>query len=196
MTEEREADIRELIGRTIYCVIGAEYGSDCIEFDCTDGFAFIMRHDKDCCERVEVEDVCGNVRDLIGYPITLAEDISSDCNRGALNDNDESYAWTWYKLATVKGYVTIRWYGESNGCYSERVDCYQVTPYDIKDILSYVKGKTVDEIKDMFGDDFDEETKQVYDGCGLYKLSFNDFERCDGANLVKYTGPDIINRGE
>jgi hypothetical protein len=73
---------------------------------------------------VHLDDIAGQLRDLVGSPITMAEEVSSkDVNPDGLDSKEaESFTWTFYKLATVRGYVTLRWFGESSGFYSERVD--------------------------------------------------------------------------
>jgi len=94
-----------------------------IYFTSTLGRKWRMFHYQDCCERVTVEDICGDLDDLIGSPILLAEEVISDREEA---ECDYSCTWTFYKLATVKGYVTIRWYGTSNGWYSENVNFEEV----------------------------------------------------------------------
>ena len=117
-------EFSELKGKTITSIKGAHSGSEEITIHCDDGTNYIMYHYQDCCEHVYVEDVIGDYEDLIGTPILLAEEVVSgeypeDVERPSYL---ESFTWTFYKLATIKGYVTIRWFGSSNGYYSERVD--------------------------------------------------------------------------
>lgn len=115
--------VKELLMKTLASIIGAEKGSDVIIFECSDGSKYRMYHEQDCCESVEVEDVCGNISDLIGSPLTMAEEIDNIEEEPAEPDYaDDSHTWTYYKFATAKGYVTIRWFGTSNGYYSESVD--------------------------------------------------------------------------
>ncbi len=68
---------------------------------------------------MSIEDIIGQLSDLENSPITLAEVVtnSKDNSKGST-----SFTWTFYKFATVKGYVTIRWYGSSTGYYSESVN--------------------------------------------------------------------------
>ena len=83
-----------------------------------------MFHDQDCCESVTLEDVCGDLQDLIGSPILEAEEVvSANVNPEGVKvpEYQESFTWTFYKIATAKGRVTLRWYGDSNGYYSESV---------------------------------------------------------------------------
>lgn len=85
------------------------------------GAEFCMWHDQDCCESVTLDDIAGDLGDLVGFPLTMAEEVSSEPPDGHEPD-PESETWTFYKFATIQGSVTLRWYGSSNGYYSERVD--------------------------------------------------------------------------
>ena len=74
-------------------------------------------------------DIVGELKDLIGSPLLMAEEVSHEGKNPEgveVPDYQDSFTWTFYKLATVKGYVTIRWYGESNGFYSESVDFVKI----------------------------------------------------------------------
>jgi len=144
MTYYGENDFCELLGKTLTDIHVSKYGGDRITFVCGDGSEYTMHHDQDCCEAVSIEDICGDLDLLLNSPILEAEEASSDCEndffefmpyehrkevfKGMLRDGwdgdeyeAESQTWTFYKLATIKGSVTIRWYGSSNGYYSERV---------------------------------------------------------------------------
>lgn len=122
MYYEKPIDISALNGKTITKIEGMEAGNDLIIFTCDDGTKYKMYHEQDCCESVDIDDVCGNVSDLIGVPVALAEESSAS---GECEDGDTE-TWTFYLLGTAKGYVNLRWYGTSNGYYSEAVTLIEV----------------------------------------------------------------------
>lgn len=108
------------ISKMIGCTFVNIENKDNIElyFYLKNGDYFIMLHQQDCCEQVSIEDINGDLQDLIGSPILKAEESRSNGD-GKYGDSE---TWTFYHLATKKGYVTLRWYGTSNGYYSEDVD--------------------------------------------------------------------------
>lgn len=110
-----------MVGKTF-----KEVKADDIEltFTAEDGTVFRFGHYDNCCETVDLEDIVGDLSDLKGSPLVLAEEISSEPDPGPKSEYEESYTWTFYRFATVKGTVTVRWYGTSNGYYSERVDLW------------------------------------------------------------------------
>jgi hypothetical protein len=122
MCYDKNGKLGDLIGKTLTGVINS---GDEILFILEGGKTYRMHHDQDCCESVTIEDVVGELTDLIGSPILMAEEVSNAEDPGPKDKYDESYTWIFYKLATVKGYVTIRWYGTSNGYYGEGVDFHE-----------------------------------------------------------------------
>lgn len=67
-----------------------------------DGYKKVtLQHTQDCCECVELNDVCGDLDDLLHSPLLRAE---VETNKGHC------------------GEVVLRFLGESNGYYSEDVD--------------------------------------------------------------------------
>lgn len=115
--KKENKNISVLLGKTIVDIIGGKKGDEEITFKTSDNKTYLMYHENDCCENVEIEDVIGDLIDLIGYPITMAEEVTQEGEE----DDWGTSTWTFYKLATIKGFVTIRWLGESNGYYSEEV---------------------------------------------------------------------------
>ena len=113
-------DIEKMVGVTFCSLTGGAKGDGSMRFVASDGSVFLFTHEQDCCESVRIEDVNGDTADLLGSPMLRAEEVSSD-DAGAPKDAD-SFTWTFYKFETNKGSVTVRWLGESNGFYSERVD--------------------------------------------------------------------------
>jgi hypothetical protein len=104
----------DLVGKTLTeIVVSDDKGR--ITFTDSEGKQYQMYHSQDCCESVSVEDINGDLKDLLNTPILAAAESSSS------SEYDESSTCTFYNFATEKGYVTIRWYGNSNGYYSESV---------------------------------------------------------------------------
>lgn len=114
---------KDLVGKTCSAVIHTK--RDEIVFSLEDGSEWVLNHEQNCCEDVYIESVVGELSDLVNTPILVAEETS-----GRIEDADESGTWTFYKLATAKGWVDVRWNGYSNGYYSEDVgfDCIKEAP--------------------------------------------------------------------
>ena len=111
----------QMLGKTFVKVTGSVDG-DAMLFETAQGERFMFAHQQDCCETVRINDIVGDLQDLVGEPLLISEEV-----KGATEPDEElyeSYSYTFYKFATRKGYVDVRWLGESNGYYSESVELF------------------------------------------------------------------------
>lgn len=111
--------LSDLFGKEVKEVIGCHIGSYKMTIKFTDGYSLTFEP-ADTCAKVEIDDIVGDPHGMVGNKLFHAE-VSSNKNLEPRDRYDTSYRWTFYKFRTIDGYVDIKWYGYSNGYYSEEV---------------------------------------------------------------------------
>jgi hypothetical protein len=110
-------DAARMIGEVFTSVV---YDDETVVFEKADGSQYRLYHYQDCCESCFIEQVIGNILDLVGSPITNAVTYGADAPVGLANDFSNTYEI--WELQTIKGVVKIACFGSSNGYYSETFD--------------------------------------------------------------------------
>ncbi len=78
-------------------------------------------HEQDCCERVELVSIDGNICKLFGRAIqSVGLEVDEDYDGPEISD--DSGTETKITLRCDAETVIMRWIGESNGYYGEQVD--------------------------------------------------------------------------
>lgn len=109
-----------LKGSTVYYIEGLEEGSSKVTLQTSKG-ALVFEHWQDCCETVTLNDfeLDNNINSA---EILSIEEVVKEGDPSQDVWDYESSTWTFYKIETSKGGLWMRWFGESNGYYSEAVD--------------------------------------------------------------------------
>lgn len=102
-------------------------GNDTVILTLDNEVHFVLTHERDCCETVEVCDTDNDdfksLRELVGSKlISIEEVVGVDCSDEPPCFVDVSSTWTFYNIKTTTDVVQLRWFGTSNGYYSEQVD--------------------------------------------------------------------------
>lgn len=113
----RNGLIGEIVGKTPTKIEHDDYE---IKMYFSDGSSCRWYHMQDCCEDVRVDDIVGDFNDLLNNPLLIAEEREGET--GWKENDYDSYTWTFYTFRNIGGSVDVKWYGTSNGYYSERVD--------------------------------------------------------------------------
>lgn len=113
-------------------------GKEVIMLTTESGRVFRIYHEQDCCESVSIEDTQGNWHDLVGKVILEASQQEEEDPRDPPTNYTpagyipESSTRTTFTFRTNDATVISRWFGESNGYYSESVDLHEI----VKDLCN------------------------------------------------------------
>lgn len=116
--------IQEIVGKVLIKIEGLVVNSEKVVLYFNDNTQMEFEHKQDCCEEVYLLDyICDPT--LIKPTVVLsAEERTSNnisCPVTCLGKRDDSNTWTFYTINTTTGEIFMRWYGSSNGYYSEEV---------------------------------------------------------------------------
>lgn len=107
-------NIESMVGKVFTKVVATD---DTLCFS-NENEQYTFLHYQDCCETVSIEDINGDLKDLENLPLLIARESSNHEN----TEGEDSITWTFYTFATIVGFVDVRWFGSSNGYYSESVN--------------------------------------------------------------------------
>lgn len=109
--------MERIIGKTPISVDVERDIDDFIKMTFSDGTSCKWHHWQSCCEDVHIDDINGDFNALIGNPLLVAEcRTSEECGEW------DHITWTFYTFRGIGGSVDVKWFGSSNGYYSEEVD--------------------------------------------------------------------------
>lgn len=113
--------MEDLLNQVPIEITKTEYdGNDCIYIKTLSDREFHLVHSQDCCESVNLESIDGDIQRLLNSPIITSYESYENGNSG------ESSTWSFYHIGTNLDTVVIRFYGESNGYYSETAQLYEL----------------------------------------------------------------------
>lgn len=124
--------LKDIVGQTVVEINGMKEGSERVVLITKEGNKLVLWYEQDCCASCQIVQIDGDPLDLLGVPMVMAEEVTGESlgvdetkdENGADPGDYDSHTWTFYKFATVCGYVTLRWYGSSNGYYSESTSAW------------------------------------------------------------------------
>ena len=119
-------EFKELKGKIIKKIEKVENGDggDAIKFTTDLHDIYLLTHLQDCCEDVYLESITGDINNVLNNPIISADVIEGECKWDDKGDIHSTFVF--YEIKTVKGLITIRFNGSSNGNYSEKAELYKI----------------------------------------------------------------------
>jgi hypothetical protein len=120
--EKKIVDFDALVGEVLDAV-DIDREKDQILLTTRSGRQFLIHHEQDCCETVEIVGQDGCFLKLVGKPIVEAREIAIDTTK---DDSLGTETTTTLIFRVDDQTVISRWVGDSNGYYSESVDISEI----------------------------------------------------------------------